>query len=72
MLSSQKEQLLLDQFVRMQMKEFVDYLNYHQRKQIQKISLGKKIEEVDEYLLSIGMVKKTNSGYFRSAFPSGL
>ncbi|MDD5147761.1 MAG: helix-turn-helix domain-containing protein [Candidatus Daviesbacteria bacterium] len=57
LLSSQKKQFLLDQFVKMQMKELVNYLDYHQRKQIQKIALAKKIEieEVDEYLLGVGM-----------------
>ncbi|MBU1000110.1 helix-turn-helix domain-containing protein [Patescibacteria group bacterium] len=63
LLSSQKKQLLLDRFVKMQMKELVDYLNYQQRKQIQKLTLGKKIEEVDEYLLGVGMIKKVGSNY---------
>lgn len=58
LLNSQKQQnLLLDRFVKMQMKELVDYLDYQQRKQIQKIALGKQIEEVDEYLLGVGMIK---------------
>ena len=57
LLSSPKEQLLLDRFVKMQMKEFVDYLNYHQRKQLQKLALG-KTAEVDEYLEGVGMIKK--------------
>lgn len=56
-LSSQKETLLLDQFVKMQLKELVDYLNYAQKKQVQKIALGRKLEEVDEYLLGVGMVQ---------------
>jgi len=56
-LSSQKEQLLLDQFVKLQLKELLDYLDYSQRKEVQKIALGKKIDEVDEYLLGVGMVK---------------
>ncbi|MDP3973212.1 MAG: helix-turn-helix domain-containing protein [Candidatus Daviesbacteria bacterium] len=59
LLNSQKQQnLLLDQFVRLQLKELIDYLDYVQRKQIIKIALNKKIDEVDEYLLGIGMVKK--------------
>ena len=58
LLSSPKEQLLLDRFVKMQMKELVDYLDYHQRKTIQNIALGKSITEVDDYLLAVGMVKK--------------
>lgn len=61
MLSSQKEQLLFDQFVKMQLKEFVDYLDYHQRKTLQKITLGKQAGEIDEYLLGVGMVKQSTS-----------
>lgn len=58
LLNSQKqENLLLDRFVKMQMKELVDYLDYQQRKQIQKIALGKKVDGIDEYLLGVGMVK---------------
>ncbi len=56
LLSSQKQQnLLLDQFVKMQMKELVDYLNYHQRKIVQKIASGKTTEP-DEYLEGVGMI----------------
>lgn len=59
LLSSQKQQnLLLDQFVKMQLKELTDYLDYYQRKQVQKIAMGKKINEIDEYLTGVGMVKK--------------
>lgn len=62
---SQKQQnLILDQFVKLQLKGLIDYLDYAQRKQIQKIALGKKIEEVDEYLLGVGMVKQSTSGLF--------
>ncbi len=62
LLNSQKQQnLLLDRFVKMQMKELVDYLDYGQRKQIQKMALGKPINEPDDYLLGVGMVKKTDS-----------
>ncbi len=61
MLSSQKQHnLLLDQFVKMQLKELVDYLNYHQRKQLQKIALGKTVPEIDEYLLGVGLVKNSS------------
>lgn len=64
LLSSQKQQnLILDNFVKMQMKEFVDYLNYFQRKQLQKIALGKRVEDIDDYLLGVDIVKKTASGY---------
>ncbi|MBI2597454.1 hypothetical protein HYW41_04820 [Candidatus Daviesbacteria bacterium] len=55
---SQKQQnLLLDQFVKLQLKGLIDYLDYSQRKQLQNIALGKKITEVDERLLGVGMVK---------------
>ncbi len=63
LLSSQKEQLLLDRFVQMQMKEFVDYLNYFQRKTLQKVAQGKNIDEIDEYLLGVGLIKKSGSTY---------
>lgn len=67
LLASPKQNLLLDRFVKMQMKEFVDYLDYYQRKQLQKIALGKIIDpdknEVDEYLLGVGMVKKVGKSY---------
>lgn len=63
-LSSHKQQnLLLDQFVKMQMKGLVDYLDYSQKKQIQKISIGKKVEDIDEYLIGVGMVTKIGSEY---------
>lgn len=63
-LNSQKQQnLLLDQFVRLQLKELIDYLDYHQRKQIQKMAFGKQLDEVDEYLLGVGMVKKEGDHY---------
>ncbi len=58
LLSSQKEQLLLDQFVKMQLKELTDYLDYHQRKTLQRIASGKTVSQVNEYLLGVGMVKK--------------
>lgn len=60
LLNSQKQQnLLLDQFVKLQLKGLLDYLDYQQRKQVQKIALGKKISEVDEYLLGVGLVKQS-------------
>ena len=60
LLNSQKEQLILDQFVKLQMKGLIDYLDYTQRKQIQKVALrqaqGKPISEIDDYLLGVGMI----------------
>lgn len=64
LLSSQKQQnLLLDQFVRLQMKELLDYLDYHQKKTLQKIALGRKVTEVEDYLLGVGMVKQKGSSF---------
>lgn len=64
LLSSQKQQnLLLDQFVKLQMKELLDPLDYQQRKTLQKIALGKKVEEIDDFLLEIGIAQKKNSKY---------
>ncbi len=64
LLSSQKQHnLLLDHFIKLQLKELVDYLDYHQRKTLQKIALGKQVDEIDEYLLGVGIIQKTNSGY---------
>mgnify|MGYP001568331661 CR=1 FL=1 len=57
LLNSQKENLLHDQFVKMQMRDLISHLDYGQRKQLQKIALGKKIPELDEYLLGVGMVR---------------
>lgn len=54
-MNSQKaNNLLLDKFVTLQLKDLYNYLDYQQKKQVQKIALGKKIEEVDEYLLGVG------------------
>lgn len=49
---------LSDQFVSLQLKGLIDYLDYTQRKTLQKIALGKHVEEVDEYLLEVGLVKQ--------------
>lgn len=64
LLSSQKQQnLVLDRFVKLQMKELIDYLDYHQRKQVQKVALKKTILSIDEYLLGVGIVRQTGSDY---------
>lgn len=56
-LNSHKQQnLLLDKFVKLQLKDLVDYLDYQQRKQVQKLALGKHTEEIDDYLLQVGYV----------------
>lgn len=68
--SHKKQNLLLDKFVNLQLKDLVHYLDYSQRKQVQNIALGRKIPEVDEYLLGVGFAKETKSGY-QQAVPSG-
>ncbi len=61
MLNSQKQNnLLLDKFVRLQLKDLIDYLDYAQKKQIQKLALGKSVEDIDEYLLGVGYVQSTS------------
>ena len=59
--SHKQNNLLLDKFVTLQFKDLYNYLDYTQKKQIQKIALGKPVEEVDEYLLGVGMVKNVKS-----------
>lgn len=73
--SHKKQNLLLDKFVKLQLKDLIDYLDYQQRKQIQKIALGKKVTSaashpelvsgsiIDEYLLGVGYVVETKSNY---------
>lgn len=67
LLASPKQNLLLDRFVKMQIKELIDYLDYHQRKTLQKIALrqaqGYNFGEIDDYLLGVGMVKQSTSGH---------
>ncbi len=60
LLNSHKQQnLLLDKFVKLQLKDLIDYLDYQQKKQVQKIALGKRVEDIDEYLLGVGYVVET-------------
>lgn len=69
LLNSQKQQnLLLDQFVKLQLKGLVDYLDYQQRKQVQKMASKAShpaldAGSIDDYLLGVGMVKKVGSTY---------
>lgn len=63
--SHKQNNLLLDKFVTLQFKDLISYLDYVQRKQIEKIALGtrrssgpsRKLDEVDGYLLGVGYVK---------------
>ena len=72
LLRSQKQQnFLLDQFVKLQMKELIDYLNYQQKKEIQKMASvashperAKRVEgSIDDYLLGVGMVKRVGKNF---------
>lgn len=54
--SESQENLILDRFVKLEMQEIYEYLAYHQKKQLQKIALGKSINQVDPYLVNIGIV----------------
>ena len=79
LLNSHKQQnLLLDQFVKVQLKGLVDYLDYQQRKTLQKIALGKKVEDIDDYLLGVGMVTHNTtftpllSDYIKQNMPARL
>ena len=54
---------LQDQFIKMQLKELYEFVNNNQKKILQKIAFNKPIEEVDEYLLNIGLVIKDKDGY---------
>ncbi len=58
--SHKPQNLLLDQFVKLQLKGLIEYLNYTQRKTLQKIALGKRVEVVDDYLLEVGLVRKNS------------
>lgn len=53
-----QENPLLDKFVKLQLKELYDFLNYHQQIQVQKIALKKTLKEIDPFLINIGMVTR--------------
>lgn len=55
--SHKKTNLLLDKFVKLQLRDLYNYLDYFQKKQVQKIALGKTALDIDEYLLGVGMVR---------------
>ena len=61
--SHKQNNLLLDKFVTLQLRDLYNYLDYAQKKDVQKIALGKKITEVDEYLLGVGYVIESKPGY---------
>mgnify|MGYP003394006001 CR=1 FL=1 len=59
--SHKQNNLLLDKFVTLQLRDLTSYLDYQQKKQIQKVSLGKNVSDIDEYLLGTGYVLEKNS-----------
>lgn len=54
------DDLFADSAVKLQLRELYEYLNYKQRKQLQKIALGKRVRFIDKYLLNVGFVQKDN------------
>lgn len=54
---------LMDRMIRARLKELYDYLSYSQKKQLQKIVAGEETKNIDPYLLNIGMVIQTNTGF---------
>ncbi len=60
--SERLENPLLDPFVKTQMNELYGYLNHFQKRQLQKIALGKIIKTLDQYLLDVGLVIKKRRG----------
>ena len=61
--SHKKNNLLLDKFVTLQLRDLFSYLDYSQKKDVQKIALGKIPREVDEYLLESGYIIPTKDDY---------
>lgn len=55
--SERLESPLLDVFIRTQLKQIYELLNFTQRKQVRNIAMGKPVHSVDEYLTSVGIVK---------------
>ncbi len=54
---------LQDQFIKLQLKELYEFITYQQRKILQKVALGKSIDNIDHYLIEIGLVKKGPKGF---------
>lgn len=61
--SHNQQNLLLDKFVRLQLQDLVNYLDYQQKKAVQKIAMGKPLRELDQYLLDVGYVLKDKATY---------
>lgn len=54
---------LHDHFIKLQLRELYDLLNFTQKKDIQKLALGKSVNKIDPYLLDIGLVVKSDKQY---------
>ncbi len=61
--SERLEPPFIDQFVKYQLKEIYDYLDYPQKITIKKIAQGKTVNQIDDYLLGVGIVKETTNGF---------
>lgn len=54
---------LQDRFIQLQLKELFEFVSFKQRRILQKIASGKRVDFVDEYLVEIGLIKKLVRGY---------
>lgn len=57
------ESPLLDPFIKMYFKRIMEGLSYKRRKMVEQVGQGKDGVEVDEYLLGLGLIEKTDTGY---------
>ena len=69
-----KSDLSIDKFlddlaIKLQFKELNEYLDNNQCKQLQKIALGKKVTNLDQYLVDVGYVIKDKNGQYRIFTP---
>lgn len=60
---------LSDRYVNIQLKDIFSLLNYRQRNVLKKITLGKNISEVDDYLIKVGLVIKKGKDRFKVFTP---
>lgn len=54
---------LLDNFIKLQLRELYEFLPINHKQVVQKIVLKKNIQEIDPYLLNIGYIVKQSEGY---------
>lgn len=60
--SDQIDKPLSDTAIKFQLKELYQFLNYQQRKQLQKIALGKFVKSLDPFLAQVSFIKLSNAG----------